>query len=178
MASSTGVYNGRQAHFFKAHLKGLIYAVALAIVVALSLSYKALYAEPNGIGSSSSGGVANTTLQINSQTTTTSNNSKDPVNTGSFSSNEQKQDALKTDPNVNVNVNGQDVPVPANGSVHKEINDSNGNTSLDINVQNNNSGESQNNLYGGSSVNVYSNTNSSNYSYSSQMTNNTQQGGN
>ncbi len=57
---------------------------------------------------------------------------------------------------VNVNVNGQDVAVPSEGSVHKVVNDGNGTTTIDVNVQSNSSGSSSNRSYVRSNLNINS----------------------
>ncbi|PJE65599.1 hypothetical protein COU91_00760 [Candidatus Saccharibacteria bacterium CG10_big_fil_rev_8_21_14_0_10_47_8] len=62
---------------------------------------------------------------------------------------------------INVNVNGQDVAIPSEGSVHKVINDGNGTTTIDVNVQNNSSGSSNNRSYVHSNLNINSSSNTS-----------------
>ena len=49
-----------------------------------------------------------------------------------------------------VNINGQSIPVPQNGSIHKEINNADGKTTVDISIDSSSSGSSKSN----SSMNI------------------------
>lgn len=64
-------------------------------------------------------------------------------------------------PRVNITVDGESIPVPENGSVYHTTN--NGQTSVDISVQNSNSVSSSASGGNFTSFNVYSNSNSSTY---------------
>lgn len=67
-----------------------------------------------------------------------------------------------------VNINGQDVPVPDNGSVQKTIVSPDGKTTVNIDVQNSSTGETTNNS--SSSTHVQVNTFSSSSSNSTSRT--------
>ena len=82
------------SRFFKAHLKSLGYAVGVAAVLALGISYKALYAGPGKIISSDSTETSNTSLQVNTQNSS-SNNTEDPGKTGSSSINDENKSESK-----------------------------------------------------------------------------------
>ncbi len=85
------------------------------------------------------------------------NNTPPPLETavpGANASNSSSTD-------VSVNVNGQNVVVPSEGSFHKVINDANGTTTIDVNVQNKSSGSSGDGNYTRSNLSVNSNSNTS-----------------
>lgn len=67
---------------------------------------------------------------------------------------------------TNVTVNGEDIPVEPNGSVHRTIQDANGTTTVDVSSTSN--GESSNSS--SSSLNVNVSTNSSSFSSDSSTT--------
>ncbi len=73
---------------------------------------------------------------------------------------------------VKVNVNGQDIPVPQNGTVHKEMPGASSNSNVSVTVVNNSSTKNNNT----SSTHVYTHSSSSSTSYT--FVNNQSSGGN
>jgi hypothetical protein len=142
MASSTGELNGHSVHFLKAHSKGVAYFVALVIFVALLVSYK-LYAQQNTLNNSSSNAAV--TLQ---DSTIGAEMNKGSGKTEPLLSNKHNLDQTDVTQTVNssetnLKVNNQDIPVPPSGIVHKDISGSDGNTSVDLNIQNSNTGNTK-----------------------------------
>jgi hypothetical protein len=76
--------------------------------------------------------TAQTTLDTSSVSPSSSASSDDNLNVNISSSNSST--------NSSVEVNGQSVPVPDQGSTHQVINDANGRTTVDISVDSNTSG--------------------------------------
>jgi hypothetical protein len=61
-------------------------------------------------------------------------------------------------PQTSVKINGESVPVPSNGEVHRVIQDDNGTTTLNMSVK---SGTSSNRSHSSSSININSSSNAS-----------------
>lgn len=74
--------------------------------------------------------------------------------------------------NVQLNVNGQDIPVPQNGSTQQTVPSSDGSSQTSVNITTNGDANSTSSL----NVNLNSSTNSSNSGFSSQQTVVTQNG--
>lgn len=60
--------------------------------------------------------------------------------------------------NIQLHVNGQAVPVPSQGTVHKEISSDNGTTSVDLSVNSASSGTSQSNSHTSMNIEMNSST--------------------
>jgi hypothetical protein len=70
-------------------------------------------------------------------------------------------------PQTSVKINGESVPVPPNGEVHRVIQDNNGTTTLNMSV---NSGSSSNRSHSSSSININSSSNANVQTHTSTKT--------
>ena len=79
------------------------------------------------------------------------------------------QSANSSNTSVHVTVNGQDVPVPGNGSVQKTITSADGSTT--VNVSSTSNGDSTNSSFTSTNFNMSTNSSSVNNGYSSTLMN-------
>lgn len=140
------------------NIRAIIIIVLLAAFLALWQAQKAAQARPERatVNSSSTQTIVsagNDTQPATNVTTTPAGNQEAPTMGKS---------------SATVNINGQDVPVPDNGSVQKTIVSPDGKTTVNIDVQNSSTGETTNNS--SSSTHVQVNTFSSSSSNSTSRT--------
>lgn len=138
-------------------------------IVALSAGFVAFIAAPASIWALADGSLLNKS----------STDSSDDISDVSFPESEIKtlidQERGSTNPgqilpheptlppenssHTSLMINGQNIPVPENGSIHKQMQTNNGTTSVDLKVDNNSSQSTSNDVNSSTSISVYSQSN-------------------
>jgi hypothetical protein len=132
--------------FVKNNYKSLFLTIFIIFLLIAAFAMSKTVAERSQNNSS------RTTVDVNSQSARMGASSEPSVDSGGSL---PQANTKAVSNNVNLNINGEDIPVPENGSVHKEFSSDNGSNNIELRVNSTSNGESQ------SSVRIRSDSSSS-----------------